>query len=171
MFHSSLKLELCRHACRRRDPIILTCRYGKTCRPQHQSQHRQGSVGLNCFLLFRKKWKSCSNHKEPGGVLKSSLTDAKDYRTVMLYTKFSISTLFVYAAWAFCNDDVFCVFSDNDFHLAVQRFNNNVSYSGLLHAVTQDVSTLYPKHTLEDKNLLKWKWRGQEKKILIYQTS
>ena len=29
MFHSSLKLELCRHACRRRDPIISTCRYGK----------------------------------------------------------------------------------------------------------------------------------------------
>ena len=29
VFHSSLKLELCRHACRRRDPIISTCRYGK----------------------------------------------------------------------------------------------------------------------------------------------
>ena len=28
-FHSSLKLELCRHACRRRDPIISTCRYRK----------------------------------------------------------------------------------------------------------------------------------------------
>ena len=26
------------------------------------------------------------------------------------------------------------------FHLAVARFNSNVSYSGLLHAVTQDVS-------------------------------
>ena len=29
VFHSTLKLELCRHACRRRDPIISTCRYGK----------------------------------------------------------------------------------------------------------------------------------------------
>ena len=29
MFHSILKLELCRHACRRRDQIIPTCRYGK----------------------------------------------------------------------------------------------------------------------------------------------
>ena len=29
VFHSTLKLKLCRHACRRRDPIILTCRYGK----------------------------------------------------------------------------------------------------------------------------------------------
>ena len=29
VFHSSMKLELCRHACRRRDPIISTCRYGK----------------------------------------------------------------------------------------------------------------------------------------------
>ena len=28
-FHSTLKLELCRHECRRRDPIISTCRYGK----------------------------------------------------------------------------------------------------------------------------------------------
>ena len=29
VFYSTLKLELCRHACRRRDPIIPTCRYGK----------------------------------------------------------------------------------------------------------------------------------------------
>ena len=29
VFHSTLKLELCRHACQRRDPIISTCRYGK----------------------------------------------------------------------------------------------------------------------------------------------
>ena len=29
MFHSILKLELCRHACRRRDQIIPTYRYGK----------------------------------------------------------------------------------------------------------------------------------------------
>ena len=29
VFHSTLKLELCRHACRRRDPIISTRRYGK----------------------------------------------------------------------------------------------------------------------------------------------
>ena len=29
VFHSILKLELCRHACRRRDQIIPTCRYGK----------------------------------------------------------------------------------------------------------------------------------------------
>ena len=29
VFHSTLKLELCQHACRRRDPIISTCRYGK----------------------------------------------------------------------------------------------------------------------------------------------
>ena len=29
VFHSTLKLESCRHACRRRDPIISTCRYGK----------------------------------------------------------------------------------------------------------------------------------------------
>ena len=29
VFHSTLKLQLCRHACRRRDPIISTCRYGK----------------------------------------------------------------------------------------------------------------------------------------------
>ena len=29
VFYSTLKLELCRHACRHRDPIILTCRYGK----------------------------------------------------------------------------------------------------------------------------------------------
>ena len=29
VFHSTLKLELCRHACRCRDPIISTCRYGK----------------------------------------------------------------------------------------------------------------------------------------------
>ena len=29
VFHSTLKLELCRHACRRRDPIISTCRYAK----------------------------------------------------------------------------------------------------------------------------------------------
>ena len=29
VFHSTLKIELCRHACRRRDPIISTCRYGK----------------------------------------------------------------------------------------------------------------------------------------------
>ena len=29
VFHSTLKFELCRHACRRRDPIILTCPYGK----------------------------------------------------------------------------------------------------------------------------------------------
>ena len=30
VFHSTLKLELCRHARRRRDPIISTCRYGKS---------------------------------------------------------------------------------------------------------------------------------------------
>ena len=29
VFPSILKLELCRHACRRRDQIIPTCRYGK----------------------------------------------------------------------------------------------------------------------------------------------
>ena len=29
VFHSTLKLKLCRHACRHRDPIISTCRYGK----------------------------------------------------------------------------------------------------------------------------------------------
>ena len=29
VFHSILKLELFRHACRRRDQIIPTCRYGK----------------------------------------------------------------------------------------------------------------------------------------------
>ena len=29
VFHSILKLELCRHACRRRDQIVPTCRYGK----------------------------------------------------------------------------------------------------------------------------------------------
>ena len=29
VFHSTLKLELCRHACRLRDPIISICRYGK----------------------------------------------------------------------------------------------------------------------------------------------
>ena len=29
VFHLILKLELCRHACRRRDQIIPTCRYGK----------------------------------------------------------------------------------------------------------------------------------------------
>ena len=29
VFHSILKLELCRHACRRRDQFIPTCRYGK----------------------------------------------------------------------------------------------------------------------------------------------
>ena len=29
VFHSTLKLELCRHACRRRDLFISTCRYGK----------------------------------------------------------------------------------------------------------------------------------------------
>ena len=29
VFHSILKLELCRHACRRRDQIMPTCRYGK----------------------------------------------------------------------------------------------------------------------------------------------
>ena len=29
VFHSILKLELCWHACRRRDQIIPTCRYGK----------------------------------------------------------------------------------------------------------------------------------------------
>ena len=29
VFHLTLKLELCRHACRRRDPIISACRYGK----------------------------------------------------------------------------------------------------------------------------------------------
>ena len=29
VFHSTLKLELCRHACRCPDPIISTCRYGK----------------------------------------------------------------------------------------------------------------------------------------------
>ena len=29
VFHSTLKLQLCRHACRRRDLIVSTCRYGK----------------------------------------------------------------------------------------------------------------------------------------------
>ena len=29
VFHSILKLKLCRHPCRRRDQIIPTCRYGK----------------------------------------------------------------------------------------------------------------------------------------------
>ena len=29
VFHSILKLELCLHACRRRDQIIPICRYGK----------------------------------------------------------------------------------------------------------------------------------------------
>ena len=29
VFHSILKLELCRHAYRRQDQIISTCRYGK----------------------------------------------------------------------------------------------------------------------------------------------
>ena len=29
VFRLILKLELCRHACRRRDQIIPTCRYGK----------------------------------------------------------------------------------------------------------------------------------------------
>ena len=29
VFHSILKLELCRNAYRHRDQIILTCRYGK----------------------------------------------------------------------------------------------------------------------------------------------
>ena len=33
VFHSILKLELCRHACRRRDQIIPTCRYGKKKKP------------------------------------------------------------------------------------------------------------------------------------------
>ena len=36
VFHSTLKLELCRHACRRRDPIIFRhVDMEKTCRPQH----------------------------------------------------------------------------------------------------------------------------------------
>ena len=29
VFHSILKLELCRQSCRRRNQIIPTCRYGK----------------------------------------------------------------------------------------------------------------------------------------------
>ena len=29
VFHSILKLELCRHACRRRNQIMPTCRYGE----------------------------------------------------------------------------------------------------------------------------------------------
>ena len=46
--HSILKLKLCRHACQRRDQMILTCRYGKTCRPQHYSilHQRLAQVGV-----------------------------------------------------------------------------------------------------------------------------
>ena len=35
-----------------------------------------------------------------------------------------------------------CFSEGMTFHEAVARFNSNISYSGLLHAVTQDVSTV-----------------------------
>ena len=47
VFHSTLKLELCRHACRRRDPIISTCRYGKN-KPA-------------TALILNGQWKFCAN--------------------------------------------------------------------------------------------------------------
>lgn len=43
---------------------------------------------------------------------------------------------------------VTCVFfSDGNFADAVFRFNANISYSGVLHAVTQDVSALPPRQS------------------------
>ena len=44
VFHSILKLELCRHACRRRDQIIPTCRYGKNMPTT--------ALFVNCFKSF-----------------------------------------------------------------------------------------------------------------------
>ena len=37
VFHPILKLELCRHACRRQDQIIPTCRYGKMMYADHST--------------------------------------------------------------------------------------------------------------------------------------
>ena len=44
LFHSILKLELCRHACRRRDQIIPTCRYGK----------KHADHGTSCDVMVKE---------------------------------------------------------------------------------------------------------------------
>ena len=63
VFHSILKLELCRHACRRRDQIIPTCRYGKnmptTALVTTQFQNASFKFVWFCFIFTsfaRKTW-------------------------------------------------------------------------------------------------------------------
>ena len=51
VFHSILKLELCRHACRRRDQIIPTCGYGK-------NMPTTALVITSWYLGLRKKEKN-----------------------------------------------------------------------------------------------------------------
>ena len=61
VFHSTLKLELCRHACRRRDPIISTCRYGKNMPTTalHVTQYDSGLLLKLVALGSPKKWGIC----------------------------------------------------------------------------------------------------------------
>ena len=55
VFHSTLKLELCRHACRRRDPIISTCRYGK-------NMPTTALVAtIECFHITSAEWAGGNN--------------------------------------------------------------------------------------------------------------
>ena len=50
MFHSILKLKLCRHACQRRDQIIPTCRYGKNM-PTTKKHADHSTSCHSCYLL------------------------------------------------------------------------------------------------------------------------
>ena len=60
VFHSTLKLELCRHACRRRDPIISTCRYGKI----------MPTTALVCSIAVHNLfWSIFENYEEKKGKL------------------------------------------------------------------------------------------------------
>ena len=52
VFHSSLKLELCRHACRRRETIISTCRYGKNMPTTALVDTQQNSYSISHYATL-----------------------------------------------------------------------------------------------------------------------
>ena len=62
MFHSILKLKLCRHPCRRRDQIIPTCRYRKNM-PTTALVFMYIFFLFNHYTMYVNNWK-CKSRKQ-----------------------------------------------------------------------------------------------------------
>ena len=93
VFHSILKLELCRHACRRRDQIIPTCRCGK---------NMPTTALLHTLIFFEKSILKISPNHQANDRVKCTLQQCMVHfippslngRDLHLNYSFSLSSLF-----------------------------------------------------------------------------